>query len=76
MTDDRAEIIRYFLKHSAMTLATLNGPQKAFNGVTPLGMASWLGMCDVVCIMLEESLGSVIVDAPDSHGATPLMCEF
>jgi hypothetical protein len=57
-----------------MSLLTLNAPQMAYRGVTPLGMAAWLNTSDVVRVLLEESSEYVSVDGMDVHGATPLMC--
>lgn len=57
-----------------MSLFTLNAPQMAYRGVTPLGMAAWLNMSDAVRVLLEESAECVSVDGRDVHGATPLMC--
>jgi hypothetical protein len=57
-----------------MSLFTLNAPQVAYHGVTPLGMAAWLNIIDAVRVLLEESSEYVSVDGMDVHGATPLMC--
>ncbi|KAF7330250.1 E3 ubiquitin-protein ligase XBAT33 [Mycena venus] len=65
--------LRTLLRDSQMSLFTLNAPQTAYHGVTPLGMAAWLNMSDVVRVLLEESSESVSVDGTDVHGATPLM---
>lgn len=64
------------LRHPGISLLTLNAPHASINGVIPLGMAAWLNMPEVVCLLLEISSGSVTVDGMDSHGATALMCEL
>jgi hypothetical protein len=62
------------LAHPDISLLTLNAPQGAMNGVTPLGMAAWQNLPDTVQVLLEGSTNTVSVDAMDSHGATALMC--
>ncbi|CAK5268653.1 unnamed protein product [Mycena citricolor] len=69
----RLGILRTLLLDAHISLVTLNAPQSAYRGVTPLGMAAWLNQADAVRILLEESSESVAVDATDVHGATPLM---
>ncbi|KAJ7760727.1 hypothetical protein DFH07DRAFT_430276 [Mycena maculata] len=72
-TPGHLKAIRTLLGDSQMSLFTLNVPQMAYRGVTPLGMAAWLNMSDVVRVLLEESSEYVSVDGRDVHGATPLM---
>jgi hypothetical protein len=38
-------------------------------------MAAWLDMPQAVQVLLDCSSGAVSVDAEDTDGATPLMCE-
>lgn len=45
-------------------------------GVTPLGLAAWLNLPEVVKMLLEQCPGLVSVDGMDTLGATPLMCEW
>lgn len=45
------------------------------HGVTPLGLAAWLNIPEVVKLLLEECSGLVSADGMDALGATPLMCE-
>lgn len=45
------------------------------HGVTPLGLAAWLNIPEVVKMLLEECSGLVSVDGMDALGATPLMCK-
>ena len=45
------------------------------HGVTPLGLAAWLNISEVVKLLLEQCSGLVSVDGMDALGATPLMCE-
>jgi hypothetical protein len=60
--------------HPDISLFTLNAPQSAMNGVTPLGMAAWLNLPEAVRLLLEASADTVSVDGMDSMGATALMC--
>ncbi|KAJ6466526.1 hypothetical protein C8R47DRAFT_37538 [Mycena vitilis] len=73
MTPGHLKVVRTLLGDSQLSLFTLNAPQMAYRGVTPLGMAAWLNMSDVVRVLLEESAEYVSVDGVDAHGATPLM---
>ncbi|KAJ7220173.1 hypothetical protein GGX14DRAFT_585918 [Mycena pura] len=66
-------VLRTVVGDAQVSLHTLNAPQRAYRGVTPLGMAAWLDSRDAVRVLLEESAGCVAVDATDAHGATPLM---
>ncbi|KAJ7352365.1 hypothetical protein DFH08DRAFT_85230 [Mycena albidolilacea] len=73
MTPGHLKVVRTLLGDSEMSLFTLNAPQMAYRGVTPLGMAAWLNLSDAVCVLLEESAEYVSVDGTDAHSATPLM---
>ncbi|KAJ7116485.1 ankyrin repeat-containing domain protein [Mycena epipterygia] len=73
MTPGQLKVVRTLLGDSQISLFTLNGPQMAYRGVTPLGMAAWLNTSDTVRVLLEESSEYVSVDGVDAHGATPLM---
>ncbi|KAN0093267.1 hypothetical protein V8E55_004051 [Tylopilus felleus] len=73
MSPDRLHVIRIAVSHSDISLFTLNAPQDSINDVTPLGMAAWLDMPEVVRLLLECSSGGVSVDGMDTDGATPLM---
>lgn len=75
LTESRMNIIRTLVSRPDISLYTLNAPQDAFQGVTPIGIAAWLGMHDVVQLLLERSLHTVCVDGMDAHGATSLMCK-
>lgn len=75
MNHHRLNVIRMLVRHKNITLFTLNAPQSAMNGVTPLGMAAWLNMPVAVKALLQDSIGTVSVDGMDSHGATALMCK-
>lgn len=75
MTQDRLNVIRIAVSHPGISLFTLNAPQDSINDVTPLGMAAWLDIPEVVQVLLESSSGAVSVDGVDTDGATPLMCE-
>ena len=68
----RIEVLRTLLENDAASLYALNAPAR---GVTPLGLAAWLNVPDVVRVLLEESRGLVAVDGSDSVGVTPLMCK-
>ncbi|KAJ7183228.1 hypothetical protein C8R46DRAFT_939255 [Mycena filopes] len=72
-TPGHLKVVRTLLGDSQMSLFTLNAPQMAYRGVTPLGMAAWLNMSDIVRLLLEESSEYVSVDGLDVHGATALM---
>ncbi|KAJ7650762.1 hypothetical protein FB45DRAFT_1077911, partial [Roridomyces roridus] len=69
----RVQVLRTLLSDKQLALFTLNAPQMAYRGVTPLGMAAWLNAADMVRALLEETAIAVVVDGPDVHGATPLM---
>ncbi|KAG6331185.1 hypothetical protein ID866_7906 [Astraeus odoratus] len=73
MSEDRLNVLRIALLHPDISLYTLNAPQDSINDVTPLGMAAWLDMPQVVRLLLECSAGAVSVDGMDTDGATPLM---
>ncbi|KIY51726.1 hypothetical protein FISHEDRAFT_9706, partial [Fistulina hepatica ATCC 64428] len=73
MTPQRLNAIRVIVEHSEISLFTLNAPQPAIRGVTPLGLACWLNMYEVVRLLVENSEGAVCVDSVDIHRATPLM---
>ncbi|KAJ7143317.1 hypothetical protein C8R43DRAFT_954109 [Mycena crocata] len=72
-TPGHLKVVRTLLRDPHMSLFTLNAPQMAYRGVTPLGMAAWLNMSDAVRVLLEESSEYVSVDGMDAHGVTPLM---
>ncbi|KAJ7876638.1 hypothetical protein B0H13DRAFT_2321588 [Mycena leptocephala] len=65
------DVIRTLLTDH-ISVFTLNAPQRPYRGVTPLGMAAWLNMSDVVGLLLEEG-SAVSVDGIDMYGTTPLM---
>ncbi|KAF9496645.1 hypothetical protein BDN71DRAFT_1588826 [Pleurotus eryngii] len=73
VTLGRMKVIQTVIEHPDVSLYTLNAPQSAFNGVTPLGMASWLNSPQAVECLLEGSRETVSVNGMDSHAATPLM---
>lgn len=75
MSQERLNVIRIAVSHPDISLFTLNAPQNSINDVTPLGMAAWLDMPEVVQLLLECSSGAVSVDGVDTDGATPLMCK-
>lgn len=76
MTQSRLNTIRILVEHPHVSLHALNAPEDAMDGVTPLGVASWLNAPEVVRILLESGAGAVSVNGLDTHRATPLMCEF
>ncbi len=71
----RLKILKTFLTHEKISLYALNAPQASMHGVTPLGLAAWLNIPEVVKMLLEECSGLVSVDGMDALGATPLMCK-
>ncbi|KAK0193483.1 hypothetical protein F5146DRAFT_1221090 [Armillaria mellea] len=73
LTPGRLEALRLLLVCPEISLYTLNAPQEAFNGVTPIGMAAWLNTHAAVRLLLDGSLHTVSVDGMDTHGATALM---
>ena len=75
MSQDRLNVIRIAVSQPDISLFTLNAPQDSINDVTPLGMAAWLNMPEVVQLLLECSSGAISVDGMDTDGATPLMCK-
>jgi hypothetical protein len=58
------------------SLFTLNAPQRAIKGVTPLGFAAYMNDSRLVGTLLRDSGNRVAVDGMDTHGATPLMCAY
>lgn len=74
LTPGRLEAIEALVEHPEISLFTLNAPQAAYNGVTPLGMAAWLNMLGAVQALLGKNARIVSVNGMDSHGATALMC--
>jgi len=76
MTESRLNVLRLLVEHQHVSLYSLNAPQHAMNGVTPLGMAAWLDAPAAVRILVEASAGAVSVDGMDSHGVTALMCKL
>ena len=75
MTASRLNTLRLLVEHRHVSLYTLNAPQEAMNGVTPLGFAAWVNSPKAVEILLEASGGAVSVDGQDAYGVTPLMCK-
>lgn len=71
----RLNILRTLLAHRKISLYSLNAPQLAMRGVTPLGVAAWLNSPEAVQLLLEASSGAVSVDGMDAQGATALMCK-
>lgn len=72
LKDTRLGLLALTVGHANISLYSLNAPTA--RGVPPLTLASWLDYPDAVKVLLESSEGCVLVDAPDSLGATPLMC--
>jgi hypothetical protein len=75
MTAYRLNALRLLVEDRHVSLYTLNAPQEAMNGVTPLGFAAWMNSPKAVEILLEVSGGAVSVDGRDAYGVTPLMCK-
>lgn len=73
LSEDRLQVLRIAVSHPEISLFTLNAPQNSINDVTPLGMAAWLDMPQMVRVLLDCSSGAISVDAEDTDGATPLM---
>jgi hypothetical protein len=76
MSPSRLSLLSTIVGHPDISLYTLNAPQSAMRGVTPLGMAAWLNIPDAVKVLLQDSAEAVSVDGMDTHGATALMCKF
>lgn len=72
----RLSILSFLLKNRFLSLYTLNAPHSLFQGLTPLGMATYLNRLDVVTVLLEKGDGLVLLDGVDSQRATPIMCTF
>jgi hypothetical protein len=75
MTANRLNALRLLVEDRHVSLYTLNAPQEAMNGVTPLGFAAWMNSPKAVEVLLEVSGGAVSVDGQDAYGVTPLMCK-
>ncbi|KAH9003066.1 hypothetical protein EDB86DRAFT_2894862 [Lactarius hatsudake] len=73
MTASRLDILRLLVEDRHVSLYTLNAPQEAMNGVTPLGFAAWMNSLDAVKTLLEAGRGTVSADGEDAYGVTPLM---
>ncbi|KAI9463338.1 hypothetical protein BJY52DRAFT_1254826 [Lactarius psammicola] len=73
MTASRLDILRLLVEDRHVSLYTLNAPQEAMNGVTPLGFAAWMNSPKAVKTLLEAGGGTVSVDGEDAYGVTPLM---
>ncbi|KAH9954268.1 hypothetical protein BC827DRAFT_970252 [Russula dissimulans] len=73
MTASRLNTLRLLVEDRHVSLYTLNAPQEAMNGVTPLGFAAWMNAPKAVEMLLELSGGAVSVDGKDTYGVTPLM---
>ncbi|KAH9928647.1 uncharacterized protein B0H18DRAFT_244003 [Fomitopsis serialis] len=58
------------LDHEDISLFTLNSPVR---GVSPLCLAAWLDIPQLVQLLLEGSRGMIPVNGMDNFGATPLM---
>ena len=76
MTASRLDILRLLVEDRHVSLYTLNAPQEAMNGVTPLGFAAWMNSLNAVKTLLEAGGGTVSVDGEDAYGVTPLMCKW
>ncbi|KAH9902811.1 ankyrin [Cubamyces lactineus] len=70
MLQSRVEVLRTLISSDTTSLYALNAPAR---GVTPLGLAAWLNIPDVIRVLLDESHGLVAVDGTDALGVTPLM---
>ncbi|OSD06346.1 ankyrin [Trametes coccinea BRFM310] len=70
MLQDRVEVLRTLIGSDTTSLYALNAPAR---GVTPLGLAAWLNIPDVIRVLLDEGRGLVAVDGTDAVGVTPLM---
>ncbi|KAI9000549.1 ankyrin [Trametes punicea] len=70
MLQSRVEVVRTLIGSDTTSLYALNAPAR---GVTPLGLAAWLNIPDIVRVLLEESRELVAVDGTDALGVTPLM---
>ncbi|KAI0768084.1 hypothetical protein BD413DRAFT_494063 [Trametes elegans] len=66
----RVEVLRTLIGSDTPSLYALNAPAR---GVTPLGLAAWLNVPDLIRVLLDESRGLVAVDGTDALGVTPLM---
>ncbi|PCH42286.1 hypothetical protein WOLCODRAFT_101870 [Wolfiporia cocos MD-104 SS10] len=66
----RLETLRLLLGHAHISLYALNAPVR---GVSPLCLAAWLDIPEVVRMLLDNSHGMVSVNGTDAYGATPLM---
>ena len=75
MTSSRLNILRLLVEDRRVSLYTLNAPQEAMNGVTPLGFAAWMNSPEAVVTMLEAGGGTVSASGEDAYGVTPLMCK-
>ncbi|KZT73129.1 ankyrin [Daedalea quercina L-15889] len=68
--EERVEILQMLLDQGDISLFTLNTPVR---GVSPLCLAAWLDILQMVRLLLEGSHGMIPVNGMDDFGATPLM---
>ncbi len=76
MTASRLVVLQLLVEDRHVSLYTLNAPQEAMNGVTPLGFAAWMNSPQAVKTLLGAGGGRVSVDGEDAYGVTPLMCKL
>lgn len=68
---DRNAILALLLSRSELSLYALNAPMDCAKGSTPLSLAAYSGNIDQVLTLLD--CPSVLVDACDASGMSPLM---
>ena len=73
-TPERVAILKALVARPELSLYVLNTPIPSANGLTPLALACSIGTVEQALALLE--CPSVLVDARDARGATPLMCMF
>ena len=73
-TPERVAILKALVARPELSLYVLNTPIPSANGLTPLALACSTGTVEQALALLE--CPSVLVDARDARGATPLMCMF
>lgn len=73
-TPERVAILKALVARPELSLYVLNTSIPSANGLTPLALACSIGSVEQALALLE--CPSVLVDARDARGATPLMCTF
>ncbi|KIJ52466.1 hypothetical protein M422DRAFT_202564 [Sphaerobolus stellatus SS14] len=73
LSENRLDVLKLVAEHPQLSLYSLNAPMPWAEGVTLLGLMSWLNMPSEIMCLLEFTQGLMEANAMDNNGATPLM---